>query len=400
MKRPDRDVALNIVIGLILALLLVLTLAPSRSGTIDFRNLCLICGERGLADTFLNIALFVPLGVALGARVGSNIRAYALAVAISTAIELAQVFIPGRDSSLADIVFNGLGGALGVGLARSWRFWLLPNRRTGRLMAAIATLGAVSGLGATNLLLQPVFPSVQYDAAWTPRLRHLVYYEGSVLSAAVGETSTPDGLLDDSESVRVQLLAGAPMKAVIVAGAAPRGTAPLLSINGIQMEIASLSVDRFDLIFRYRMQSDGLRLDRPELRYSGAFLGVRPGEILQVGAERSGEAYCLWVNDSSRCGLGFTLGDGWSLLLWSPSMPAWLTPLLGLIWLTGIAIPTGFWAPGNRQAAAGMVTIWLGLALIPRVGSLLATPWPHFAAVLVGVSLGWTFQRFVRRGAV
>jgi hypothetical protein len=240
---------------------------------------------------------------------------------------------------------------------------------------------------------------MQYDAAWTPRLRHLVHYEGSVLQASVGETTTPDGLLANSERVRDQLLAGEPLQALIVAGAVPDGAAPLLSINGIQMEIASLSVDRFDLFFRYRMRSDALRLDRPQLRYRGALLGVRPGEMLRVGAERRDGAHCLWVDDSRRCGLGFTLGDGWSFLLWSPSLPALLTALLGLIWLAGISMPASYWAPGIRQTAVGAVAIGLALVLIPGSGYVLATPWPHFAAVLVGVALARTLRAFVRQTA-
>lgn len=399
MKRPDRNSVLNIAIAVIMALLLVLTLAPSRSGTIDFREFCLICGERGMADTLLNIALFMPLGLILGARIRSSVRAYALAVAISTSIEFAQVFIPGRDSSIADIVFNGLGAALGVGLARSWELWLLPQPRTARLLGAIAALGAVSVFAATDLLLRPAFPSAQYDASWTPRFSHRVYYEGSVIAASVGETSIPGGLLADSEVVRAGLLAGKPVRATVVAGAAPDGTAPLLSINGVQMQIASLSVDHFDLVFRYRMRSDALRLDRPQLRYGGAFLGVRPGQMVRVGAERNGKAYCMWVDDSRHCGLGFTLGDGWSLLLWSPSLPAWLGALLSLIWLALIATPAGFWAPGFREATAGAIAVGLGLVLVPIFGTLLATPWPQYLAASAGLALGWTLGSLVRRTA-
>jgi len=398
VKRPDRNSALNIAIAVILLLLLVLTLAPSRSGTIDFREFCLICGERGMADTLLNIALFMPLGLVLGARIRSSVRAYTLAVAISTGIEFAQVFIPGRDSSIADIVFNGLGAALGVGLARSWELWLLPQPRTARLLAAIATLGALSVFAATDLLLRPAFPSAQYDASWTPRHSHRVYYEGSVLAASVGGTPTPGGLLADSERVRARLLAGEPLQAVITAGAVPNGTAPLLMINGVQMQIASLSVDHFDLVFRYRMRSDALRLDRPQLRYGGAFLGVRPGQMVRAGAERNGKTYCMWVDDSRQCGLGFTLGDGWSLL-WSPSLPAWLGAVLSLIWLAGIATPTGFWAPGIREAAAGAMAVGLGLVLVPIFGTLLATPWPQYLAASAGLALGWTLRALVRRVA-
>ncbi len=399
MRRPDRNVALNIATGTILALLLAVTLTPSSSTTIDFRSLCLICGERGLADTILNIALFMPLGFALGTRIQSGLRAYVIAVAISTGIEFAQVFIPGRDSSLADIVFNGLGAALGVGLARSWRLWLLPSPRAARSLGALAALGALAVLATTDLLMRPDFPSMQYDAAWTPRSRNMVHYEGSVLQASVGETATPNGLLADSETVREQLLAGEPLHGSIVAGAVPDGTAIVLSINGFQLEVASLRLHRFDLVFRYRMRSNALRLDRPQLRIPGALLEVSPGEIIPIGAERRGRDYCMWVGDFRRCDLGFTLGDGWSLLLWTPNLPVALASLLGLIWLAGLTVPVGYWTPGIRSAAVGAAAIGLALALIPGFGYLLTTPWPQFAAAVAGVALGRTLQGLVRRGA-
>ena len=360
MKRPSRQTVLNVAIGTILTLLLVLTLTPSRSAMIDSQSLCLICGERGLADAILNVFLFVPLGLALGARVTSRPRAYALAVAVSACIEVAQVFIPGRDSSIADVVFNGLGAMLGVGLARSWRLWIRPSPRAARRLAWTAAAGAIAAFIVTDMMLRPAFPVMQYDAAWTPNLRHMQHYQGSVMQAAVGETVTPPGFLADSDRVRVQLLAGEPFRVLVVAGAPPVGAAPVVAINGFQTEIVSLVVDRFDLIFRHRTQSAAFQLDRPELRYEGALAGARPGKVLRIGAERRGEEYCLSVDDSRRCGLGFTLGEGWALLLWSSSMPVRLTVLLSLLWLAMISLPAALWAPGVRQALVSAAAIGAG----------------------------------------
>ncbi len=66
----------------------------------------------------LNVIAFVPLGwlgvVALRRR---PVVVAASLVAFSVAVELAQT-LPGlaRDPSVVDVVLNGLGGALGVGL--------------------------------------------------------------------------------------------------------------------------------------------------------------------------------------------------------------------------------------------------------------------------------------------
>jgi glycopeptide antibiotics resistance protein len=67
----------------------------------------------------LNVLAFVPLGwlgvVAIGRR---PLVVAASLVVLSVTVELAQA-LPGlaRDTSVGDVVLNGLGGLLGVGLA-------------------------------------------------------------------------------------------------------------------------------------------------------------------------------------------------------------------------------------------------------------------------------------------
>ncbi len=64
-----------------------------------------------------NIVLFVPFGLLLGAlsRPGRRWLAFLLCVAGSAAIELGQaLFLPHRIASIADVVANSIGAALGV----------------------------------------------------------------------------------------------------------------------------------------------------------------------------------------------------------------------------------------------------------------------------------------------
>ncbi len=91
-------------IGAAVALLaiLVATLTPGKPSASAGWQWCLVCGERGVADVLVNIVLFIPLGAALGAAGLGWWRVLALGVALSTSIEYAQLFIPGRDSSLSD----------------------------------------------------------------------------------------------------------------------------------------------------------------------------------------------------------------------------------------------------------------------------------------------------------
>ena len=71
----------------------------------------------GRIEFAANIALFVPFGLLLGAlfRRGRRWIAFLLCVAGSAAIEAGQaLFLPGRFASLADILANSIGGAIGV----------------------------------------------------------------------------------------------------------------------------------------------------------------------------------------------------------------------------------------------------------------------------------------------
>jgi VanZ like family len=74
-------------------------------------------------DLFLNVILFVPFGVLiaawLGRRAGQGAwRAVLLLALTSAGFETLQLFLPGRTTSIDDLIANTLGGALGVLLLR------------------------------------------------------------------------------------------------------------------------------------------------------------------------------------------------------------------------------------------------------------------------------------------
>lgn len=94
-----------------------------------------------LRDVPLNMLLFVPLGFGLagvmtgdgrrptaakkaspfgGGRLSAVGGLLALSLLLSAALEAAQLFMPARAPSVADVVANGLGALLGVGLFRVW----------------------------------------------------------------------------------------------------------------------------------------------------------------------------------------------------------------------------------------------------------------------------------------
>ena len=117
-----------------LAVVLVATLRPLEGGPYAI-TWCLACGERGGADAIRNLLLFVPLGMALAAAMRGGWSAVAACAALSLGIEIAQLAIPGRDPSAGDLVFNTLGGAMGIALVRGARAWQRPDEQAAGLLS-------------------------------------------------------------------------------------------------------------------------------------------------------------------------------------------------------------------------------------------------------------------------
>jgi hypothetical protein len=89
-----------------------------------------------LADATRNVVMYIPLGCLLGLMMRTR-NAWAFSAllltvaAVSVAFETAQLFVPKRFPSVDDLIFNTLGGALGLSLG----FWLKKGAemRPGRL---------------------------------------------------------------------------------------------------------------------------------------------------------------------------------------------------------------------------------------------------------------------------
>jgi glycopeptide antibiotics resistance protein len=124
--RPERRFAVAAAALLILAF----TMPPSGSRNeyqlTPFATLVRLVTDRGdrsdLVDVFGNILLFMPFGAALAyARAAGFVRAVALGAAFSTTIELVQIAIPGRWTSVDDVIMNTVGTAVGFALWRALR---------------------------------------------------------------------------------------------------------------------------------------------------------------------------------------------------------------------------------------------------------------------------------------
>jgi hypothetical protein len=368
---------------------LAATLMPKYGPETVSTGLCLICGSRGLADAIVNTVLFIPLGVGLGLTGWPGRRPYVTGALFSASLELSQLFIPGRDASLADVLFNTLGTAVGVLAVRTAVRWLHPDGRVSRRYSMVATIGVLAVVGLSGHLMRYSLPASVYYGQWTPQLGHLEWYRGKVLSASLGPLPIPPQRLADSDAVRSRILSEDTLKVLAVAGPRPPALAPLLSIyDEQQREIILLGLDRDDLVYRYRSSAISVRLEQPEIRVADALRGVQPGDTLELRVWRSGDVHCVSQRSATTCGLAHSPGRGWGLLAARAITLDWTIVLLDFIWLGALAFLAGFWAREGVSIAASAGVLLLGIVVVTAVTVFLSPTPAELLAVCSGFGLG------------
>jgi glycopeptide antibiotics resistance protein len=119
-----------LLVGLLvyIALLGWVTLRPSDNPSVTnwvplldiVRTLRRSVDARSLSELLGNVVLFVPLGwflPMLWRCLRSYAKVFAVAAACSATIELVQlVFVPGRSTSVDDVILNSIGGLIGAAM--------------------------------------------------------------------------------------------------------------------------------------------------------------------------------------------------------------------------------------------------------------------------------------------
>lgn len=398
-RRADRDRIRVALLAGYLLLVLVGTLRPSAPGLHEAEALpvlCVVCGARAAADIAVNVALFAPLGFLLGLRRGA-LWTLAAAAAVSASIEVAQLWIPGRYSVLSDLVFNTVGAGAGLVLGRTRDWWWRPSPTAGATLS-VGGAAVVTGLLASAAwLLGPWVPDRPLYGQWTPRFGHLEAYHGRVLDARIGEIPAPDRRLTESEPVRAALEAGAPIRIRFVAGDPPSGLAPVFGLHDDRGRLAVLiGVDGRDLVVTFGRRADAARLDRPVLRLRDGLAGFSAGDTLAVDvASLPSGAYRLSATALPPRGgagatgtRGFAPGRTWALLFFVEGWSGWIAGAIDLLWLAGLGMPLGWWAPTIRSLGASAAIYVGALAVVPALLPLTATAWTGYAAALAGVLSG------------
>jgi len=387
---------------LVLFVVAVATLFPGSDGALT-ADWCLLCGAYGAADAIRNVALFVPVGVTAALSSGSFLLAAATAPALSLLVETAQLAIPGRDAGLGDLIFNSIGGLIGVFIAASAPTLLAPGPQAARRLVAAATFAPLLAIGLSGAVLGIVLPPTTYYAQWTPDLGHLELYDGSVFEAKIGKRFIPPQRLQESEGVRQQLLTGAPVELRAIAGPEPAGLAPIFSIyDAHQHEIMVLGATRQTLVFRLGTRAAPLKLGIPALRYPGGLEGVRAGDTLDVRVSSDGDGRCFRIIATAgprglsreRCGIGYTVASGWQLLA-PPGLGSREPALFDLLWLGILYLPLGYWIRPTGRGLYALAVSALGLLGIPALTALVATPVTAVVAAGAGILAGIGMRRWI-----
>lgn len=390
------------------------TLSPEPGSAVG-SHLCLVCGSLGVVNAVLNVFLFVPLGIGLAFIGFPGKRAVLAMFALSALIETAQfLVIPGRYSTIGDVLTNTLGGVLGFAVGRYAFTLLRPSPRIAVALcigwsAVWLTVQTISAFG-----FSPAMPTSEYYGQIAPRLGNFEQFRGRVLRANIADVAVPDTRFKDSAHVRELLLRGAIVTTTIVVPARPTGDiAPIVRLaDASQREIALLAQNGDNLVFGVRTGAAVLRLRPPFFALSDVFPAVSPSDsglttdTLTVSARYSARE--VWMNTQMRTShdrrIRIAVSLGWTMLLpfqWFIEGTR-VELALSAVWIACLLLPIGYWGVGVARfpRAENATRIWttampialvlllVGLVAVPHAFGATAAPPSDWLAALTGILLG------------
>jgi VanZ family protein len=350
-----------------------------------------------LADVGRNVVLYAPLGFALGLGRHGLAVILALGVVLAVGVELAQLAIPGRDPSVADVAVDALAVAVGALLARRASASL---RARGGLNALVLGVSGAGALLLPALALRPVAYSGFYYPAWTPDPPPLVQFPGRVVAARIGELPLPAaGRSPDWETLGARLAAGAPLAVRAVLDGPPGGVAPIVRVNGEGFELLLLAADGRDLVLRQRTRGDVLGFEAPLFTAAGSLGLVQPGATFDLELRSEGLGWQVRVGDGAPVSVGPTPGSAWRLWFRSAALPEALRRAVDALSVGLVFLAVGFWLRPSWAAGVGLLAVVSALLAGPGVGGLLPTPAREWAAAAAGLALGLALACAARRCA-
>ena len=378
---------------------------------------CMFCGPGGGTNAILNVFLFIPLGVGLAFSGVSARRAVPAMFLLSGCIETAQYFvIPGRYSTISDVLTNGAGGALGF-TAGLYLFTLLRPRRRLALVFAGGWCGVWLAIQfVTAFAFLPSLPRSQYFGEIAPSLGNLELFRGTVISAHVGTINVSDGALPDSRDVRDSLMNAAAIGTRIIATSKTTGLAPIFRIVDLeQREVVLLAQNGADLVFGERTGAAVLRLQAPLFALPGILRQTigstdranRRNDLVFAATYSPREVRFTSPPEGFDRRIPISVSLGWTLLLpfqwFMQGTSAELA--FNALWIAFLLIPIGYWgsfagqSPTDRNgtgiawALMAVFVVFFGLSVAPRVFGLRMSGPLDWLAALSGIAIGAALAR-------
>ena len=334
--------------------------------------------------------------------------------ALSALVETAQfLVVPGRDSTLGDVVTNTIGGALGFALARYTWIWLRPSPQMATILTMFwcATWLAIQSI--SNYGFAPSLPDSRYYGQLARAIGNSAVFEGRVIDASAGDVVIPNSAFADSHVIRRALLNGAAVVTTVVPAGPTREIVPIVRVaDEEQREIVLLAQQQANLLFRIRSGADVLRLRRPLFALPHVFPAedVGEGNFAADTARLTARYVAREVTMSAQTTLGtrhrrapLTASLGWTLVLPFD----WLLEgtraelVLGCIWTACMLIPLGYWtariAPQSRTSGIvahltpvlfGLLLMAVGFLLIPSTFGISAASLGEWLCAWAGIFIG------------
>jgi hypothetical protein len=389
-RRPRPPVALAVWLLIVGALTLVPQSVSHRAPELLRLSLCVVCGDRGTADAILNLLLFAPLGILMKVNRRSAARAAGVGLVLSVSIELAQCFIPGRYSNLADVVWNTCGAWAGA-MAWSAMMKRIPwSRRDASRLRALSVLWTFLATFGFGWLMAPAPTAGPYWGHLTPSFGDMDHYDGSVVEARFESLPIPDGPF--ARLSQSSLRDDWRLAVIAVEGAAPSALAPIVSVSDDQdRELILLGAMGNDFVYRERTRARVLRLDQPDLRLRGVMGAATVGDTIRMAAVRLGSKRCLMFNGKWGCP-AFTPGRGWSLFLYQQHLSFRIQALLDALWMFLLVLPAGFWSVRVRDLLASALEITILITLAVAATRLAPPGWLEALGAVSGLASGWALR--------
>jgi ABC-type amino acid transport substrate-binding protein len=363
--------------------------------------LCLVCGEGGGTDVFLNLFLFAPMAIGLRLLGWPWRRVVAVAALLSLTVEYLQYsVVVGRDPALSDLLANTIGAAAAAALAPRVTGLLAPDPPRARRLLPIAAGLFLGMLTVSAVGLQPgVLPGRLWSActSFSPAIAD---WTGTLRSVVLNRDTLPcDRNLADSGAIRAALTAGRTTLRIDGLSGTPTGrralvyavSVPRASLLGLTQEgsAAILSVPTF---------SQHLRFSKLSLLLRGAFPS-KAGVPFEVQAGQEGRR--IWIS-SSHSGrrrsveMALSPSFGWSTLTWWRLQPNAEFLTLTAVWLGVLIFPAGYWAGCVRRPVRGLggvaATLVAGLGVLPALTGYPPVHWSEWLGGSLGAALGWALR--------